>query len=65
MASLVYGTAANSEWRRELRKILRCRVVGDLWNTGLLTGRGHAEGLSKHSYIVFSTKKWITFAVHE
>ena len=28
-------------------------------------GHGHEEGLGKHGYIVFSTKKWITFAVHE
>ena len=46
-------------------RILRCRVVGDLWNTALLIGHGHAEGLSKHGYIVISTKKQITFAVHE
>ena len=40
-------------------------MVGDLWNTGLLIGHGHAEGLGKHGYIVFRTKTWITFAVHE
>ena len=28
-------------------------------------GHGHKEGLRKHGYIAFSTKKWITFAVHE
>ena len=41
------------------------RVVRDLWNMGLLIGHGHAEGLSKHGYIVFSSIKLITFAVHE
>ena len=40
-------------------------MVGDLWNMGLLIGHGHAEGLSKHGYIVFRAKKWIPFAVHE
>ena len=40
-------------------------MVSDLWNTGLLIGHGHAEGLSKLGYIDFSAKKWITFAVHE
>ena len=40
-------------------------VVRNLWNTGLLIGHGHAEGLSEHGYIVFSLKKLITFAVHE
>ena len=40
-------------------------MVRDPWNTSLLIGHGHAEGLSKHGYIVFSSKKWITFAVHE
>ena len=40
-------------------------MVGDLWNTGLLIGHGHAERLSKHGYIVFRVKKWLTFVVHE
>ena len=40
-------------------------MVGDLWNTGLLIGHEHVEGLSKHGYIVFWAKKWIMLAVHE
>ena len=40
-------------------------MVGDLWNTSLLIGHGHTEGLSKHGYITFSSKTWIMFAVHE
>ena len=40
-------------------------MASDPRNTSLLIGHGHAEGLSKHGYIVFSSKKWITFAVHE
>ena len=40
-------------------------MVRDLWNKGLLIDHGHVKGLSKHGYIVFNAKKWITFAVHE
>ena len=34
-------------------------------NTKSKIGHGHEEGLSKHGYIVFRTKKLINFAVHE
>ena len=40
-------------------------MIGDLWNTGLLIGHEHMEGLSKHGCIVFIAKKWIIFAVYE
>ena len=40
-------------------------MVRNLWDRGLAIGHGHAEGFSKHGYIIYSAKKWITFAVHE
>ena len=41
-------------------------MVRNLWNTCLLIGHGHTEGLSKkHGYIVFSLKKLIIFAIQK